>query len=125
MQPDETDWKIISILKEGYVPNNTIALELGVSEGTVRARLKKLKEAGKKIVVMTNYPYVEGTTNEADAVVCNFSGTPDSIRAAVDVLWGKLKPSAKTKLPIKLGVQQESAVKKPAKAKNTLDLSYC
>ena len=46
MQPDETDWKIISILKEGYVPNNTIALELGVSEGTVRARLKKLKEAG-------------------------------------------------------------------------------
>jgi Lrp/AsnC family transcriptional regulator for asnA, asnC and gidA len=28
------------------VPNNTIALELGVSEGTVRARLKKLKEAG-------------------------------------------------------------------------------
>ena len=46
MQPDETDWKIISILKEGYVPNNTIALELGVSEGTVRARIKKLKEAG-------------------------------------------------------------------------------
>ena len=46
MQPDETDWKIITILKEGYVPNNTIALELGVSEGTVRARLKKLKEAG-------------------------------------------------------------------------------
>ena len=46
MQPDETDWKIISILKEGYVPNNTIAQELGVSEGTVRARLKKLKEAG-------------------------------------------------------------------------------
>jgi Lrp/AsnC family transcriptional regulator, regulator for asnA, asnC and gidA len=46
MQPDETDWKIINILKEGYVPNNTIARELGVSEGTVRARLKKLKEAG-------------------------------------------------------------------------------
>ena len=46
MQPDETDWKIISILKEGYVPNNTIALELGVSEGTVRSRLKKMKEAG-------------------------------------------------------------------------------
>ena len=40
MQPDEIDWKIISILKEGYVPNNTITLELGVSEGTVRARLK-------------------------------------------------------------------------------------
>ncbi len=46
MQPDETDWKIISILKEGYVPNNTIARRLGISEGTVRARLRRLKEAG-------------------------------------------------------------------------------
>ncbi len=46
MQPDQTDWKIISVLKESYVPNNTIARRLGVSEGTVRARLKRLKEAG-------------------------------------------------------------------------------
>jgi len=96
-----------------------------VKTGNNRLLIKKLKEAGKKIVVVTNYPYIEGTTAEADAVVCNFSGTPDSIKAAVDVLWGKLKPSAKTKLPVKLGVQQESAVKKPVKAKNTLDLSYC
>jgi beta-N-acetylhexosaminidase len=95
-----------------------------VKSGNNRLLVKKLKEAGKKIVVVTNFPYVEGTTSEADAVVCNFSGTPDSIRAAVDVLWGKLKPSAKTKLPIKLGVQKESAVKKPA-VKSTLDLSYC
>jgi len=96
-----------------------------VKTGNNRLLIKKLKEAGKKIVVVTNYPYVEGTTNEADAVVCNFSGTPDSIRAAVDVLWGRLRPSAKTKLPIKLGVQQESAVPKPARKKSTLDLSYC
>ena len=46
MQPDDTDWKIISILKRSDVPNNTIARKLGVSEGTVRARLKRLKEAG-------------------------------------------------------------------------------
>lgn len=46
MQPDETDWKIIEILKEGWVPNNTIARELGVSEGTIRTRLKRLKDAG-------------------------------------------------------------------------------
>ncbi len=46
MQPDETDWSIIRILQAGYVPNNTIARELGISEGTVRARLKKLKDAG-------------------------------------------------------------------------------
>jgi beta-N-acetylhexosaminidase len=96
-----------------------------VKSGNNRLLVKQLKEAGKKIVVVTNYPYVEGATNEADAVVCNFSGTPDSIRAAVDVLWGKLRPSARTKLPIKLGVQQESAVKKPAPKKSTLELSYC
>jgi len=95
-----------------------------VKTGNNRLLVRKLKEAGKKVVVVTNFPYVEGTTAEADAVICNFSGTPDSIRAAVDVLWGKLKPSAKTKLPIKLGVQQEPVVKKPLR-KSTLDLSYC
>ena len=95
-----------------------------VKTGNNRLLVKKLKEAGKTVVVVTNFPYVEGTTAEADVVICNFSGTPDSIRAAVDVLWGKLKPSAKTKLPIKLGVQQESAVKKSLR-KSTLDLSYC
>jgi Lrp/AsnC family transcriptional regulator for asnA, asnC and gidA len=46
MQPDATDWKIIAILQKGYVPNNTIARELGISEGTVRSRLKRLREAG-------------------------------------------------------------------------------
>jgi beta-N-acetylhexosaminidase len=95
-----------------------------VKIGNNRLLVKKLKEAGKKVVVVTNFPYVEGTTAEADAVICNFSGTPDSIKAAVDVLWGKLKPSARTRLPIKLGAQQESAVKKPLR-KSTLDLSYC
>lgn len=46
MQPDETDWKIIDILRKGYVPNNTIARKLNISEGTVRVRLKKLKDSG-------------------------------------------------------------------------------
>ena len=46
MEPDDLDWKIINILSEESVPNSTIAEALGVSEGTVRARLKKLKEAG-------------------------------------------------------------------------------
>jgi Lrp/AsnC family transcriptional regulator for asnA, asnC and gidA len=46
MQPDDTDWKIIEILRESYVPNNTIARKLGISEGTVRIRLKKLKDSG-------------------------------------------------------------------------------
>jgi len=62
--------------------------------------VKKLKEAGHTVVVMTNCPYVEGTTKEADAVVCNYSGSPDSIRAAADLLFGKIKPSASTKVPV-------------------------
>lgn len=45
MQPDATDWKIIEILQKGYVPNNTIARQLDISEGTVRGRLKKLRDA--------------------------------------------------------------------------------
>jgi Lrp/AsnC family transcriptional regulator for asnA, asnC and gidA len=46
MQPDATDWKMIEILQQGYVPNNTIARQLDISEGTVRGRLKKLRDAG-------------------------------------------------------------------------------
>ena len=46
MELDGTDWNIIRILKEGIAPNNTIAKELDISEGTVRARLKRLKETG-------------------------------------------------------------------------------
>ncbi len=97
-----------------------------VKTGNNRLLVKKLKEAGKKVVVVTNYPYVEGTTNEADVVVCNFSGTPDSIKAAVGLLFGQVKPSAKTRLPIKLGDQKESPVKKPVSRKGLpADLSYC
>ena len=43
-QPDDTDWKIINSLREEYVSNNALAAELGVSEGMVRQRIKKLKD---------------------------------------------------------------------------------
>jgi Lrp/AsnC family transcriptional regulator, regulator for asnA, asnC and gidA len=46
MELDETDWGIIRILQAAWAPNNTVAQALGISEGTVRARLKKLREAG-------------------------------------------------------------------------------
>jgi Lrp/AsnC family transcriptional regulator for asnA, asnC and gidA len=45
MQPAETDWKIIDILQKRHVPKNTIAGKLN-SGGTVRIRLKKLKDSG-------------------------------------------------------------------------------
>jgi len=68
--------------------------------------VRKLKRAGHTVVVVTNYPYVEGTTKEADVVVCNFSGSPDSIRISADLLFGKVRTSPTTKLPITLGVQR-------------------
>lgn len=46
MQPDEIDWKIIECIRKEHKNNNAIARELGVSEGMIRQRLKKLKEAG-------------------------------------------------------------------------------
>jgi beta-N-acetylhexosaminidase len=96
-----------------------------VKAGNNQLLARKLREAGHKVVVVTNSPYIEGTTKEADVVVCNFSGTPDSIRAAADLLFGKIKPSPKTKLPIKLGVQKESAVQAPPKKQPPVGLSYC
>ncbi len=84
-----------------------------------------LKEAGHKIVVVTNYPYIEGTTSEADAVVCTFSGTPDSIRVSADLLFGKVRTSARTKLPITLGAQKEAPLRKPPPKENPWGLSYC
>ncbi|MBN2616801.1 MAG: Lrp/AsnC family transcriptional regulator [Spirochaetales bacterium] len=46
MQPDEIDWKIIENIRKEHKNNNAIARELGVSEGMIRQRLKKLKDAG-------------------------------------------------------------------------------
>lgn len=46
MQPDKTDWKIIELLSEQNLTNTAIAAELGVSEGMIRQRVKKLQDAG-------------------------------------------------------------------------------
>ena len=83
-----------------------------VKTGNNQLLVKKLKAAGHKVVVVTNYPYIEGTTKEADAAVCNFSGTPDSIRISAGVLFGKIKPSASTKMPVKLKDQKATPAKK-------------
>lgn len=46
MQPDKTDWQIINLLSEKYLPNITVARKLGLSEGTIRQRIKKMQTAG-------------------------------------------------------------------------------
>ncbi len=88
-------------------------------KGNNQQLVKALKAAGHTVVVVTNFPYRKGVTKEADAVICNFSGSPDSIRAAVDLLWGAVKASPTTKMPIDLsaeaGIPDEPAAPKPAK----------
>ncbi|MGB8358501.1 MAG: glycoside hydrolase family 3 N-terminal domain-containing protein, partial [Bacteroidales bacterium] len=68
--------------------------------------VKALKAAGHTVVVVTNFPYRKGTTTVADAVVCNFSGTPDSIRISADLLFGAIKPYPTTKMPIDLSAEK-------------------
>ncbi len=46
MQPDKTDWKIIHMLSERHMTNTEIARKLGVSEGTIRQRLKRMQARG-------------------------------------------------------------------------------
>jgi len=46
MKIDETNISIINHLRDGRVPFKKIAEELGVSEGTIRSRVKKLQEEG-------------------------------------------------------------------------------
>lgn len=41
----------------------------------------------------------------ADAVVCNFSGTPDSIRVSADLVFGTVKTCPTTKMPIDLSAE--------------------
>ena len=75
-------------------------------EGNNQHMVKALKDAGHTVVVVTNFPYRRGTTTHADAVVCNFSGSPDSIRAAADLLFGTIKPYTTTKMPVDLSAEK-------------------
>jgi Lrp/AsnC family transcriptional regulator for asnA, asnC and gidA len=56
MKIDRLDLQIIDILEEnGRTPNNEIASRLGISEGTVRNRIKKLTENDfLKVMGLTN-----------------------------------------------------------------------
>jgi len=56
MKLDDTDYKIIELLKEnGRIQNNEIASRLSISEGTVRNRIKKLIES--------NFLFIKGLIN--------------------------------------------------------------
>jgi Lrp/AsnC family transcriptional regulator, regulator for asnA, asnC and gidA len=60
MQPDDIDWKIINRLSKLSVPNSVVARDLGLSEGAVRQRLKKLQDNGiLKIKALRNPEILE------------------------------------------------------------------
>jgi hypothetical protein len=84
--------------------------------GNNRHLVQALKKAGHKVIVVTNFPYRKGVTTEADAVICNFSGTPDSIRAAADLVFGTIKTYPSTKMPIDLSAEKNLPDEKPAPA---------
>ena len=46
MTPDATDWDIINALSAGNMAHTDLARRLGVSESTVRQRVKRLQDAG-------------------------------------------------------------------------------
>lgn len=97
-------------------------------KGNNRRLVKALKAAGKDVVVVTNFPYRKGTTTDADAVICNFSGSPDSIRLAADLLFGTIKPYPTTRMPIDLSAEKnlpedpEVAPQKPKEKKATVNI---
>ena len=58
---DRVDCKLIRLLQtDGRMPNNAIAQELGISEYTVRRRLKRLLDSGTIRIVAVADPIVLG-----------------------------------------------------------------
>lgn len=51
--------------------------------------IKKLIAKGKKVVVVTNCPYELGAVPQAKTVICNYSVTPESLRVAAEIIYGK------------------------------------
>jgi Lrp/AsnC family transcriptional regulator, regulator for asnA, asnC and gidA len=43
---DDRDWTIIELLRAGIISNSAVAKKLGVSEGMIRQRIKRLREQG-------------------------------------------------------------------------------
>ncbi|MGA2061568.1 MAG: glycoside hydrolase family 3 N-terminal domain-containing protein [Thermoguttaceae bacterium] len=57
--------------------------------------IKKLIAMGKKVVVVTNCPYELGALAEARTVICNYSVTPESLKAAAKLIFGKIQSQGK------------------------------
>ena len=45
-RPDERDWQIIELLRAGTISSSAVASSLGVSEGMIRQRIKRMRDSG-------------------------------------------------------------------------------
>lgn len=57
--------------------------------------INKLIAKGKKVIVVTNCPYELGAVPAAKTVICNYSVSPESLKAAAKLIFGKLEPQSK------------------------------
>ncbi len=78
-QLDELDRKIIDLLTvDARVSNRQIAAQLGVTEGTIRGRIKRLEEGGCiRLTAVTNIEYV---------------GSPKVVLIGIQAQHSELKP---------------------------------
>jgi beta-N-acetylhexosaminidase len=57
--------------------------------------VKKVVAKGKKVILVTNTPYEFSVVPGVAAVICTFSSTPESMRVAADIIFGKEKPEGR------------------------------
>ena len=78
--------------------------------------IRKLIAIGKKVIVVTNCPYELGAVPEAVTVICNYSVTPESLKAAARMVYGKLVSQGKWMLkhyaqPVKANMESNYEIK--------------
>jgi len=78
--------------------------------------IRKLIAMGKKVIVVTNCPYELGAVPEAMTVICNYSVTPESLKAAARMVYGKLDSQGKWMLkhyaqPLKSSTESSYEIK--------------
>jgi Lrp/AsnC family transcriptional regulator for asnA, asnC and gidA len=93
---DQLDLAIVELLEErGRTSNRQIARSLGVSEGTIRARIKRLQAAGLlRIIAVRNLNYgpfalahlgILVEAGELRSVAAAVAGVPETVFAAIAV----------------------------------------
>jgi beta-N-acetylhexosaminidase len=57
--------------------------------------IKKLIALGKKVIVVTNCPYELGAPAEARTAICNYSVSPESLKASARLIYGEIEPQGR------------------------------